>query len=29
MILWRGHCSVHGRFTVDAVARPRDARSPA
>ncbi|MGL5830144.1 MAG: quinolinate synthase NadA, partial [Angustibacter sp.] len=24
MILWRGHCSVHGRFTVDAVAEVRD-----
>jgi hypothetical protein len=23
MILWKGHCSVHGRFTVDAV---RDVR---
>ncbi|TMV23412.1 quinolinate synthase NadA, partial [Salmonella enterica subsp. enterica serovar Typhimurium] len=23
MILWRGHCSVHGRFTVDAVEAAR------
>ena len=23
MILWRGHCSVHGRFTVDAVETAR------
>ena len=29
MILWRGHCSVHGRFSVDAVRRPHGARSPA
>jgi quinolinate synthase len=24
MVLWRGHCSVHGRFTADAVAEVRD-----
>ena len=24
MILWRGHCSVHGRFTADAVADVRE-----
>jgi quinolinate synthase len=24
MILWRGHCSVHGRFTADAVAEVRE-----
>jgi quinolinate synthase len=24
MILWRGHCSVHGRFTVDSVREVRD-----
>jgi quinolinate synthase len=24
MILWRGHCSVHGRFTLDSVAEVRD-----
>jgi quinolinate synthase len=24
MILWRGHCSVHGRFTLDCVERVRD-----
>ena len=24
VILWRGHCSVHGRFTADAVAEVRD-----
>ena len=23
MILWRGHCSVHGRFTLDAVEQAR------
>ena len=28
VILWRGHCSVHGRFSLDAV-RPRAGRSPA
>jgi len=28
MVLWRGHCSVHGRFTADAVAEVRD-RIPA
>ena len=29
MILWRGHCSVHGRFTVDAVETARTALSDA
>jgi quinolinate synthase len=29
MILWRGHCSVHGRFTVEAVEAARRATSPA
>ena len=29
MILWRGHCSVHGRFTVEAVDDGPRARSPA
>ncbi len=24
MILWRGHCSVHGRFTLDAVEQVRE-----
>jgi quinolinate synthase len=24
MVLWRGHCSVHGRFSVDAVAEVRE-----
>jgi quinolinate synthase len=24
MVLWRGHCSVHGRFTTDSVAQVRD-----
>jgi quinolinate synthase len=24
MILWRGHCSVHGRFTLDCVTEVRD-----
>jgi quinolinate synthase len=24
MVLWRGHCSVHGRFTVDSVNQVRD-----
>ena len=29
VILWRGHCSVHGRFTVDAVRSPCASGSPA